>query len=143
MHYLNVLPGPEISIFLFYVIRHKLFICSLNFGTLSIVIPSNSTVSLSLITSELIFNFTLLQCFLPRISTLGQSVAGRGDQHTWLGDTRVIVDASSSPPISLKHNQINKRTNVNQQHIINQSNSNSTRWLNLIEQQSGKYKCCD
>ena len=34
---------------------------------LSIVIPSNSTVSLSLITIELIFNFTLLHCFLPRI----------------------------------------------------------------------------
>ena len=50
-------------------------------------------------------------------------------------NTRVVVDASSSPPVSLMSNscnktlnQINKQTNLNQYHIINQSNSNSIRW---------------
>ena len=46
-------------------------------------------------------------------------------------NTRVIVDASSSPPVSLMSNscskilnQVNKQTDLNQYHIINQSNSN-------------------
>ena len=50
-------------------------------------------------------------------------------------NTRVIVDASSRPPVSLMSNscnktlnQINKQTNLSQYHIINQSNSNSIRW---------------
>ena len=50
-------------------------------------------------------------------------------------NTRVVVDASSCPPVFLMSNssnntlnQINKQTNLNQYHIINQSNSNSIRW---------------
>ena len=50
-------------------------------------------------------------------------------------NTRVIVDARSSPPFSLMSNScnktvnhINKQTNLNQYHIINQSNSDSIRW---------------
>ena len=50
-------------------------------------------------------------------------------------NTRLIVDASSSPPVSLMSNscnktlnQINKQINLNQYHIINQSKSNSTKW---------------
>ena len=50
-------------------------------------------------------------------------------------NTRVIVDVSSSPPVSHMSNscnktltQINKQTNLNQHHIISQSNGNSIRW---------------
>ena len=41
--------------------------CSLKVSLLSILIQSNSTVSLSLITIESIFYFSFLLCFLPRI----------------------------------------------------------------------------
>ena len=60
-------------------------------------------------------------------------ISSRSKTHT--DDTRVIIHASSNPPVSLMSNscnktlyQINKQTNLNHYHIINQSNSNSIRW---------------
>ena len=72
MQYKKALLGLELSIFLFYLIHifqiiYKLFICSLKNRLMSSVIPNNSTSSRQFITLGLIFSFTLLHRFLPRI----------------------------------------------------------------------------